>query len=678
MDRNELLSEISALRKEIERHNLLYYELSNPIISDFEYDQLVKKLQTLEEQLPETESSPSPINAIGNDLRRGAKTIPHKSRMASLDNVYSLEELTAWILKQKAEIRSMPEICLELKIDGFGINLYYVDGKLQYASTRGDGTEGEDVTTNFLQIPKIPHQIPYIGEVEIRGEIYIPIEDFLAINEERREAGEKAFANPRNAAAGSIKLKDTAEVSKRKLEALFYSVGYIREESPFSTQNDLLTWLSDEGFPIADRRLVSNDISQIIDFCNLIERERYLIPYDIDGIVVKINDLEQQKRLGYTAKSPKWAIAYKFRPEEKETKLLSVDFQVGRTGAITPVANLEPVYISGSTVSRCTLHNFDEIRRLDLHEKDIVRIVKSGEIIPKIVAVNTAQRIPNSSPICVVTNCPQCGSPLSPEENSSILYCISSDCPAQLLRSIEHFASRDAMDIMGLGTSLIKRFLDEGIIHTLADIYSIDFSAVEQLERFGEKSAMNLKTALENSKKQNFDRSLYALGIRYVGAVTARNLAIHFESIDRLMESTQEELVTVPEVGDIIAKSILHYFSNHKNIELIRRLIEVGVNFRYTTNHSSNVLMGKSFLITGSLEHYGRKELEETIMAHGGRILSGVSKSLDYLIVGEKPGSKLDKAMKLGSIQIISEDELLDMMDLNSIAETNKLGQEEH
>lgn len=665
MNPKELQERIDYLKREIERHNQLYYAEADPEITDFEYDMLVQELKDLLAQLPSQEET-DVLSTVGNDLRPEGKNIPHKIRMASLDNAYSLEELIAWWNKISQDQGYRPEVCLELKIDGFGINLFYSKGDLQYASTRGDGYVGEDVTNNFRNIPGIPHHINFSGEIEIRGEIYMPIMAFHQINRIRESNGEKLFANPRNAAAGSIKLKDAELAKSRPLKALFYSIGFVSGDFSPDNQYSLLNWLEEEGFPVSEKRRICKDEYCVIDFCNEMEKMRPELEFEIDGVVMKINDFALQRSLGFTAKSPKWAIAYKFKPEEKETILLNIEYQVGRTGAITPVAILEPVYISGSTVSRCTLHNFDEIRRLDLHEEDTVVLIKSGEIIPKILKVNKDKRKLHAKAISLPTRCPICDSPLSRESEAAIEYCSSADCPAQLERSIEHFASRDAMDISGLGSSLIKRFLDEGIIKSIADIYRMDFTRVAEMPGMGTKSAKKLKEAIAESKRKNLDRVIYALGIRYVGTVTARNLAQHFKDIDSLMNANTEELNQVPEIGEKVAYSIQDYFANPKNQALISDLKDQGVNFSYIEKLQSSSLEGKSFLITGKLNHHSRKDLESILMSHGGKILSGVSKSLDYLIVGENPGSKLTKAEKIPSIKIITEDEALDLIESES------------
>ncbi|MDP2172704.1 MAG: NAD-dependent DNA ligase LigA [Candidatus Cloacimonadaceae bacterium] len=661
MEKEKLQAEITKLRAEIERHNVLYHELANPIISDFDFDQLVNRLKELESQAPQADESP--LDKVGSDIKLGSKVIPHRQRMYSLDNAYSLAEVKQFIEKIAIELGYFPDLDLELKIDGFSINLFYDNGLLEYATTRGDGVEGEDVTANIKVLGEVPQNISHPHPIEIRGEIYIPVGDFLALNEKRSANEEKTFANPRNAAAGSIKLKNSDEVRKRHLKALFYTVGY-SEYLNIATQSQLLHFLAKQGFPVDKTATLCRSIVEVEEYCADWGKKRYSLPYEIDGVVIKLNELALQKRLGYTSKSPKWAIAYKFKPEEKETRLLEVQYQVGRTGAITPVALLEPVYISGSTVSRATLHNEDEINRLDLHESDTIRIVKSGEIIPKVLSIVIGKRDPKSAPIVFPKNCPVCDSELIKDSEGSITYCSNSLCPEQLQRRIEHFASREAMDIAGLGEALVSRLLNEGLIHGIADIYDLDFSRLAKLDRYGAKSAENLAKAIDKSREQGFDRVLFALGIRYVGAITARNLAEYFGDLDSLIKSDRETLLNVTEVGAKIADALTAYFKVPENLRLIETLKHRGLNFTFTKKLSSNALIDKTFLITGSLESHGRKEMENLIMSHGGKIVSSVSAKLDFLLVGDKPGSKLDKAIKLGSVKILSETDILAMLEL--------------
>ncbi len=660
-DKELIKKEIESLVKEIERHNVLYHEFANPSISDYEYDMLVNRLKELQTEYPELTNTELPIEKVGNDLTPESKTITHKQRMYSLDNAYSLDDVKEFLDKIEKETGSFPTVTMEHKIDGFSINLFYENGELQYATTRGDGYEGEVVTENVKTITSIPGTIASLASIEIRGEIYYPIDVFLALNKEREEKGEKLFANPRNAAAGTIKLKDSKVVAERRLQAIFYSIGYSAE--PFSAyQSALLEKLGALGFPTSKDYQIASGFSEVTAYCNLWDEKRSTLPYEIDGIVIKINAFALQQKLGYTNKSPKWAIAYKFKPEEKETILKEVQFQVGRTGAVTPVAILEPVYISGSTVSRATLHNEDEILRLDLHQGDTVRIVKSGEIIPKIIAVNLTKRIPNAVPIDFTKVCPACQSPLFKEPDGVIHYCSNSNCPAQLQRQLEHFTSRDAMDITGLGESLIARLIEVGMINSFEDIFNLDYTRIAGLDRLGDKSAANLKQAVQNTKTQKFDRVLFALGIRFVGTKTARVLAEHFSNIDSLMQAEIEILTSVPEIGDKIARSVFDYFRIPENIALINYLKQAGLQFETAVSDKVTILQGKTFLITGTLENYGRKEMEELILSSGGKLLSSVSSNLNYLVVGENAGSKLDKAKALGTVNIISETELLEMI----------------
>lgn len=660
----DLKKEIIALRAEIERHNLLYYSFDNPSISDFEYDQLVNKLKTLESQNPDLDTSASPLDKVGNDLSPAAKTIPHKQRMYSLDNAYSLDEVKAFLQKIADETGAYPAVTLEHKIDGFSINLFYDQGKLQYATTRGDGFEGEIVTENVKTIASIPTEIRYPAPIEIRGEIYYPLAVFQNLNAQRLEKGEKLFANPRNAAAGTIKLKDSKVVAERGLQAFFYTFGFFTGSQHFTEQNQhkLLEWFIEQGFPVSDNYAVVHSYAEVETYCRLWDEQRHTLPYEIDGIVVKIDEFSLRHELGFTNKSPKWAIAFKFKPEEKETKLLEVQFQVGRTGAVTPVAILEPVYISGSTVSRATLHNADEILKLDLHQGDYVRIVKSGEIIPKIIAVNIDKRPAQALPIKFTPHCPACNSILFKEEDGAIMYCSNANCPAQLQRQLEHFTSREAMDITGLGTSLIARLIEEKLISTVQDIYELDYTKIAALERLGDKSASNLQAAVQKSKTVGFDKVLFALGIRFVGSKTARLLAEHYGSIEAIITAEVEDLKSVPEIGDVIAKSVFDYFRTAQNVILIQYLKSIGIKLFLEKTSDVGILSGKSFLITGTLVNYGRKQMEELILNAGGKLVSGVSKNLSYLIVGDNPGSKLDKARQIQSVSIISEDEILSML----------------
>ncbi|MDD2332164.1 MAG: NAD-dependent DNA ligase LigA [Candidatus Cloacimonetes bacterium] len=660
-DQELLFQEVKRLRAEIDKHNLLYYELNNPILSDYEYDLLVKQLEELELKLGIGEQNNSPLMKVGSDLGSGGKTIPHKLRMFSLDNAYSMEETSSFINKIAQSIGYRPEFCLEYKIDGFSLNLFYDKGLLRYATTRGDGVQGEDITSNVMILPDIPHKIHHQEAIEIRGEIYISKDDFRTLNDERLKNGEKLFSNPRNAAAGSIKLKDPQQVKERSLKAILYAIGY-SETMISSTQSGILSFLQAQGFPTSRDYVILSDIDKITDHCITSIDRHGLLPYEVDGIVIKINDLSLQQELGWTSKSPKWAIAFKFPPEIKETTLLDVQFQIGRTGAITPVAILEPVHISGSIVSRCTLHNEDEIGRLDIHYRDTVRIIKSGEIIPKILDVNKDARPFDARPVTFIASCPSCSSPLYKTEEGSITYCANPGCPAQLLRRLEHFTSKDAMDVSGLGESILFRFIEEGLLSSIPDIYRLDYARIAKLERLGEKTASNLRAAIDDSKTRDFSRVLFALGIRFVGSRTAELLADNYKDIDSLREASFDALTAIPEIGDKSAHSIRDFFQNSQNLQLIDELKTLGINFKTQKVYTSLSLQGMSFLITGSLSSLSRTEAESLIKSHGGTILSSVSKNLDYLVLGEKPGSKLAKAEKLGTVMIISEQDLLGMV----------------
>jgi DNA ligase (NAD+) len=498
----------------------------------------------------------------------------------------------------------------------------------------------------------IPQEIPFPEEIEIRGEIYFPVAEFERINSEREARGEDLFANPRNAAAGTIKLKDASIVRERGLQATFYSIGYA-ETAPKGTQHDLLAFLRDQGLPVSEHFRTFSSFEEIEAFCNEWDTRRDELSFEIDGIVLKIDDFALQRRFGFTAKSPRWAIAFKFKPEEKVTELLDVRFQVGRTGAVTPVAILQPVLISGSTVSRATLHNEDEIHRLDLHLHDLVRIVKSGEIIPKVLGVE--QSHPENPAVVFPVVCPECGTALSKVE--AIHYCENLSCPAQLQRRIEHFSSREAMDIEGLGESLVRRLIAEGMVKRIEDLYRLDFERIATFDKLGEKSATNLREAVERSKSQPLSKLLFGLGIRYVGARTAKLIAAAFHNLDAFLGASEEELRSVEEVGEKVSRAIVEFRDDPANQITMSALREVGINTVEPDLRTSDTLAGKTFLVTGTLERYSREDAKRLIETHGGKILSGVSKNLDVLVVGSDPGSKVEKAMKLGTVRIVSEEE---------------------
>lgn len=655
--------EIKKLKAEIEQHNKLYYQANDPEITDFEYDALVIRFKELLEQYPQFSDEGEILSQVGTDLLQDGETIPHKERMYSLTNAFSLEEVAAFFQKifSSSPDKSF-DVVAEQKIDGFSINLFYDRGKLQYATTRGDGFKGDIITSNAKTIKDIPLKIPYQKSLEVRGEVYLSLPEFMRINKEREEENKKLFANPRNAAAGTIKLKDREEVKKRKLASFIYSLGSHSADLEIN-QDELLHFFKEQGFSVnPDCKRLSSQ-SEVDEYCNHWDKERSNLDYEIDGIVLKVNNKELQQELGFTVKSPKWAIAYKFKAEERETTLKDVQFQVGRTGAVTPRAILEPIYLAGTTVTHATLHNADELERLDIHYNDTVRVIKSGEIIPKILSVNKEKRLPNAEKVNFPTDCPVCASELERVPGEVIAYCINISCPAKIQRSIEHFASRDTMEIDGLGEAVVSQLIERGLVATIADLYRLDYDKIVNWEGFGAKSVENLKTAIEKSKAQNLDKLIFALGIRFVGSKTATVLAEHYQSIDKLQQADSVELEAVPEIGEKTAGSVYDFFHEPKNIALIAELKELGLNFTYRSPQSeSSLLENKSFLVTGTLENYSRKEVQDLIKANGGKLLSSVSKNLNYLVIGANPGSKLDKAQQLGSVTILTENEFLGMI----------------
>ncbi|MBT4575106.1 MAG: NAD-dependent DNA ligase LigA, partial [Candidatus Cloacimonetes bacterium] len=540
------------------------------------------------------------------------------------------------------------------------INIYYENGKLQYATTRGDGFEGEDVTENVKTIPTVPLTIELDEPVEGRGEIFLPRSEFERINSERELKGEKLFANPRNAAAGTIKLKDTEKVRTRKLDYRVYSVGLFENEN-VKTQQDLLEILDKQDFNIVECKLVES-IEEIANQCDRWERTRNELDYEIDGLVIKVNDFQLQQRFGFTSKSPKWAIAYKFKAEEVQTQVLDVDFQVGRTGAVTPVARLKPVFISGSMVSNATLHNEDEIKRLALRIGDLVTIIKSGEIIPKIIEVSLDARETESREINFPNTCPVCETELKREEDGVISYCNNINCPAQIQRRIQHFASRVAVDIDGLGEAVVKQLIEHDQINKIQDIYTIDFEKFKDYDKQGIKSAENLEKAIENSKTQRFHKILFGFGIRFVGAKISKILCSHFNNIHELVNTSYEDLVEIDEIGEKIAHSVYEFFRNENNLLMIESLQNTGMKMISDNIIIENILNSAKFIITGTLEKYSRNEIKDMIEQNGGKVISAVSKKLSYIIVGGNPGSKLKKAKEIESIKIISENEFLKMI----------------
>ena len=663
MNKSKAKIRIEELNELINYHNYLYYVKNQPEISDYEFDQLMRELQELEKTRPEYALPDSPTQRVGSDLTNKFLSIPHLVPMQSLSNAYSFKELDDFLQRvHKGLGTSALKYVVEQKIDGVSINLLYENGVLKQALTRGDGTVGDDITQNAKTIRDIPLSIKYKKRIEVRGEIYLSRNEFTKLNEQRQKAGNEPFANPRNAAAGSIKLKYSKDTAERHLNALLYGIGFT-EENEFSSHYEILQFLKNKGFKTNLNIKKCKSLEEIKSFCNEWEPKRFDLPFDIDGMVIKVDLLDFQKRLGSTAKSPRWAIAYKFKAEEAITKLNKIEFQVGRTGAITPVARLTPIRVAGSIVSNATLHNEDEIKRLQLKIGDYVKLVKSGDIIPKIIEVLPEKRDGSEKDFEMIKKCPVCHTKLVRKEDEAIWRCPNISCPAQIKRTLEHFASRDAMDIEGLGTSVIAFLVDKNFIKDFADLYKFDYVILKSYEGFEEKSVQNLRNAIEESKAVPFYKVLYAIGIRYIGSKTARILAEHFSSIENLRNAPVEELTDVPEIGEKIAQSIVEYFQDKKNALLIDELQALGLQFQIKREEKKEKkLDGLKFVITGTLPNYSRNELKELIILNGGEILSAISKNVNYLVLGENPGSKLEKAKKIGTIKIISEAEVLEMM----------------
>lgn len=660
--------QIEALRSELEQHNYNYYVLSAPTISDKEFDEKMKELQDLEAAHPEYYDPNSPTQRVGSDLSKEFEQVQHRYPMLSLGNTYSEEEVRDFYERTERSLNEPFEIVAELKYDGTSISLWYEKGRLVRAVTRGDGSKGDDVTANVKTIRSVPLRLrgnDYPEEVEIRGEILLPWAEFDRLNKEREEQEESLFANPRNAASGTLKQQNPAIVAARKLDAYLYYV--LGEHLPADTHYGNLEAARRWGLKIPDVIKVCHNLQDIFDYIHYWDTERKNLPVATDGIVLKVNSLRQQKNLGFTAKSPRWAIAYKFQAERAETRLNSVSFQVGRTGAVTPVANLEPVLLAGTVVKRASLHNADIIEGLDLHIGDQVYVEKGGEIIPKIVGVNTeARTMMIGEKVRFITRCPECKTPLIRPEGEAAHYCPNdSGCPPQIKGRIEHFVTRKAMNI-NIGPETVEDLFNVGLVKNIADLYDLRITDLLTLERWAEKSARNLMNSLRESKAVPFERVLYALGIRYVGETVAKRLASSFHSIDRLMEASFEQLVDVDEIGDRIAQSVVAYFSDAENRQIVERLrahgLQMEVSEEVLANRSER-LKGLTFVISGTFTQHSRDEYKAMIEQHGGKNTGSVSGKTSYILAGENMGpAKLEKAAKLG-VRIIREDEFLKMIE---------------
>jgi len=671
MNTLNIQQKITQLSKELEEHNYRYYILSHPVVSDYQFDMMLKELQDLEEKHPEFASPNSPTKRVGGDITKEFNTVKHRYPMLSLSNSYSKEELIDFENRISKLTNEKIEYVCELKYDGVAISLNYKNGELVQALTRGDGVQGDDITANVRTIRTIPLKLKgndYPADFEIRGEIFLPREAFDKINEEKKEAGEALLANPRNTASGTLKMQDSAVVAKRGLDCYLYSVS--GEELPFVSHFDSIQKAGEWGFkvPLAQNNFIKkcDSIDGILEFINFWDEERKKLPFDVDGVVIKVNQYSIQKQLGTTAKSPRWAIAFKFETERACTKLISVSYQVGRTGAITPVANLEPVLLLGTTVKRASLHNADIIEKLDVREGDFVYVEKGGEIIPKIVGVELSQRNQDSQPLQYLSACPECNTPLIRRDGEAQHYCPNEvGCPPQIKGKMYHFISRKAMNIDGLGEETIDQLHDSGLIKNIADLYTLQFAQVVALERMAEKSANNLLAGIEASKTVPFERVLFALGIRHIGETVAKKLAFHFKNIDAIIAASLEELIRVEDIGEKIAVSIKEYFSLPESLALIEKLKSFDLQFEaieVVKVGGSNILEGKSVVVSGVFKNYSRDDIKKEVEKHGGKNVGSISAKTSFVLAGENMGpEKLKKAEKLG-VQILSEDDFMKLI----------------
>ncbi|MCQ0110843.1 NAD-dependent DNA ligase LigA [Zhouia sp. CL16] len=658
---------IEQLRETLKQHNYNYYVLDAPTVSDYEFDMMLKELQDLEFKYPEYNDPNSPTVRVGGAVTKNFETVVHDFRMYSLDNSYSKEDLEDWEKRiQKILGEVSLEFTCELKYDGASMNLTYENGALLKAVTRGDGFQGDDVTANVKTIRSVPLKLngDYPERFDIRGEIVLPKEGFIKMNQERIANDEDPYMNPRNTASGSLKLQDSAEVAKRPLECLLYSI--VGERLGISTQYDILKTARKWGFKVPSEAKLCKNTAEVMEFVEYWENRKDDLPYEIDGVVVKVNSIQYQEELGYTAKSPRWAMAYKFKTEQAVTVLKAITYQVGRTGAITPVANLEPVLLGGTIVKRASLHNADQIKKLDVRLGDTVFVEKGGEIIPKITGVDFTKRTSDSLITNYITHCPECGTELIRKEGEAQHYCPNYyGCPPQITGRIQHFISRKAMDIEGLGAETVELLYKEGLINDYADLYDLNKEQVLPLERMANKSAENLINGIEKSKDIPFERVLYALGIRFVGETVAKKLAKEYKSIDKLMVVTKEDLIQVDEIGEKIAESVIDFFKNEQNVVIIERLKKHEVQLEISTENLQNQtdkLKGYSFVVSGVFEKVTRNELKKLIEDNGGKVASSISTKTSYVVAGDKMGpSKKEKASKL-DIPLITEEQFLNML----------------
>ena len=663
--------QIKKLRDELHKHNHRYYIEDAPVISDYEFDMLLKELENLESLHPEYAHPNSPTSRVGGNVTKSFSSVNHRYPMLSLSNTYSLEEIQEWILRVEKSVSNVSFVC-ELKYDGVAIGIRYENGEMVQAVTRGDGTQGDDITNNVRTIKSVPLRLNngFPEDFEIRGEIVMPHKAFEALNERREAQDLPKFANPRNCASGTLKLQDSSEVATRGLDAYLY---YVLPEGVLSSSHAASIQAARElGFkvPLKEDRFIAQcaGLDQIMDFIGHWEEKRKTLPFDIDGIVIKVDDYESQQELGFTAKSPRWATAYKFKAERVPTQLNSITYQVGRTGAITPVANLEPVWLGGTTVKRASLHNSDQIELLDLYEKDVVFVEKGGEIIPKVVAVDRAKRTPNAEQVIFIDKCPECSTPLERKEGEAQHYCPNiDDCPPQLCGRIEHFISRKAMDLAGMGAETVQLLVNKEFIRNSADLYLLSFDRLIELEGFKEKSVQNILDGIQESKKIPFERVLFALGIRHVGSTVAKLLAKHFKSMYMLAQASIEEIVNVEGIGEVIAGEVYRFFREEKNAAILDALVEAGLQMEVQEDLISTVsspITNAKIVVSGVFEHFKRSELKEVIEKHGAQNVSSISSKTSYIVAGEGMGpAKLKKAQSLG-IRILSEQEFIALLGL--------------
>ncbi|MGQ9678357.1 MAG: NAD-dependent DNA ligase LigA [bacterium] len=662
MTQEQAKKEIERLRREIEEHNYRYYVLAQPVISDYEFDQLMKRLEDLERQFPDLITPDSPTQRVGGEPLKEFNTVTHEVPMLSLDNTYSYEELREFDNRVR-KVVAKPIYLVQQKVDGVAVSLRYDNYRFISGATRGDGYRGDDITMNLKTINSIPlrlrKDLSGFERCEVRGEVYLSRQEFARLNREREEEGLPVFANPRNAAAGTLKLLDPREVRKRKLECFIHTIP--KPPGHCVRDSETIEFLKELGFRITPPSILFDDIEGVIEFCARWQADKAKLPYDVDGMVIKLDRYADREELGTTEKSPRWAVAYKYPPEAKETRVRRIVLNVGRLGTVTPVAELDPVFLSGTTVTHATLHNIDEVERLDVREGDTVVVHKAGEIIPQVLKVVKEKRPLGATKFKMPGKCPVCGTKLFKEADEVAWRCVNASCPAQLVARLLHFGSRSAMDIEGLGEKLATQLVETGLVQNFADLYDLKLEELVRLERMGKKSAENLLRALEESKSRPFYRVLFGLGIRHIGLHAARLLAQHFGSIDRMMAAEEEEIAQIPGMGPAVAESLKNFFSDRENLELIVRLRKAGLQFKEERALGPKPFAGKKFVLTGTLGHFTREEAIERIVTLGGTVSSSVSRTTDYVVVGKEPGSKLEKARALG-VKTLDESEFLKLL----------------